>query len=200
MSVARFSRARLRAASSVDFFGPAQLGNQRLHHLIALGPPLLASGRYGVDHHGDSAYGSTLPGGCYGENMSNLADIMELVSGQLKANIEASRQSFLHNATKGDAVENAVRSFLRRHLPDAIGVAHGQVADRFGNVSTQLDVILYDAQRTPILYMDEAKENRLIPAEGVIAAIECKTNLRLDELRTLAKSAETLKSLDRSAY
>jgi hypothetical protein len=132
--------------------------------------------------------------------MTTLVDIMTAVSKQLTGSIEASRHSFEHHLTEGEAVENAVRKFLRDHLPDSIGIAHGQVIDRHGSMSKQLDVILYDAQRTPILFSDEADENRIIPVEGVIAAIEAKTNLRLSDIPTLAESARILKTLDRSAY
>ena len=132
--------------------------------------------------------------------MPSIVDTMAAVSRQLTASIEASRENFSHNLTKGEAVEASVRKFLRDHLPDSIGVAHGQVVDRHGDISKQLDVILYDARRTPILYSDEANENRIVPVEGVIAAVEAKTNLKLADLPALSSSARTLKTLDRSAY
>lgn len=125
---------------------------------------------------------------------------MTAVSNQLTSSIEASRVAFEHNLTKGEAVESAVRKFFRDHLPSSIGVAHGQVIDRHGTTSKQLDVILFDARRTPILFSDEANENRIIPVEGVIAVIESKTQLQLSDIPKLSESASVLKSLDRSAY
>lgn len=98
--------------------------------------------------------------------MASLVEIMDGVSGQLKASFEASRIAFEHRLTKGEAIEESVRAFLRRHLPDSIGVAHGQVIDRNGAMSRQLDVILYDATKTPILFSDEAEGNRIVPVEG----------------------------------
>ncbi|WGW12951.1 hypothetical protein LWF01_04040 [Saxibacter everestensis] len=132
--------------------------------------------------------------------MPSLVDIMSQVSAQLSASMEASRMAFSHNLTKGEAVEEALRQFLRNHLPASIGVTHGQVIDRHGAISKQLDVILYDAQRTPILFSDAAANNQILPVEGVVAAIECKTNLRTSEVPDLAQSAELLKSLDKTAY
>lgn len=132
--------------------------------------------------------------------MPSLVEIMTAVSDQLTSSIEASRVAFAHNLTKGEAVESAVRKFFRDHLPISIGVAHGQVIDRHGSTSKQLDVILYDAGRTPILFSDEADENRIIPIEGVIAVVESKTSLKTSDITTLAESARVLKSLDRSAY
>jgi hypothetical protein len=132
--------------------------------------------------------------------MPSLVEIMTAVSDQLTSSIKASRQAFEHNLTKGEAVEGAVRKFFRDHLPSSIGVAHGQVIDRHGTTSKQLDVILFDARRTPILFSDEANENRIIPVEGVIAVVESKTSLQIADIPTLAESARILKSLDRSAY
>lgn len=125
---------------------------------------------------------------------------MRNVSAQLSASIEASRLAFDHNLTKGEAVESAMRSFFRKHLPDSIGVAHGQVIDRHGSMSKQHDVILYDARRTPILFADEESEHRIVPIEGVIAVVEAKTNIQSRDIQVLIESARTLKGLDRSAY
>lgn len=132
--------------------------------------------------------------------MPSIIDIMSGVSKQLTASIEANRIAFEHRLTKGEAIEESVRKFLRDHLPSSIGIAHGQVMDRHGTLSTQLDAILYDTSRTPILFSDEAKGNRLIPIEGVIAAVEVRTELRLDQIAALVENARVLKTLDRSAY
>ena len=132
--------------------------------------------------------------------MSNLAKIMEGVSKQLIASIEAGRFAVEHRGEKGSAVEGAVRQFFREHLPSSVGVAHGEVIDRHGNTSTQLDVILYDETRTPTLYQDQEAGVRVIPVEGVIAAIEVKTSLRLDEIPSLSEAALRLKQLDCSSY
>jgi hypothetical protein len=132
--------------------------------------------------------------------MATLADLMENAARELSVGIEASRAAFGHNLTKGEAVEAAVRDFFRKYYPQSIGVAHGQVVDAKGAMSKQLDVILYDAARTPILYTDRENEQRLIPVEGVIAAVEVKTKLVLADLPAIAESARVLKSLDRSAY
>ncbi|SMX99680.1 DUF6602 domain-containing protein [Brevibacterium linens] len=132
--------------------------------------------------------------------MASLVEIMDGVSGQLKATLEANRVAFEHRLTKGEAIEESVRAFFRRHLPDSIGVAHGQVIDRHGSISKQLDVILYDAAKTPVLFSDEAGGNRVIPVEGVIAAVEVKTALSSGDIAPLAESAQVLKSLESSAF
>lgn len=132
--------------------------------------------------------------------MSSMADIMAIVSEQLKLHLSKGRVALSHNGEKGNALEAAVRDFFREHLPPSIGVTHGQVVDSPGNLSTQLDVILYDANRTPVFFSDSESGTRLIPAEGVIAAIEVKTRLENRHLRPLVEVANTLKTLDRSSF
>lgn len=125
---------------------------------------------------------------------------MNHAADELTASIRSSRIAFSHNLTKGEAVEAAVREFFREHYPSSIGIARGQVIDAKGQESKQLDIIVYDAARTPILYSDKESGERLIPVEGVLAAVEAKTHLKLSDIPKLAESAEILNSLDRSAY
>lgn len=132
--------------------------------------------------------------------MLSFPDLMLAASNQLTSSLESARVAFDHNLTKGEAAEAALRKFLRERLPSSVAVTHGQVMDHHGNTSGQLDVILYDALRTPILFTDDEGEQQLVPVEGVIAGIEVKTNLKRSELPTIARSAEKLKSLDRTAY
>jgi len=131
--------------------------------------------------------------------MPSLEELMAGAARELTSSMQAARIAFEHNATKGASIEGAVRDFFAKHYPESIGVATGLVVDSKGNSSKQLDVILYDKLRTPVLYTDSQGQNRLIPSEGVIAAVEVKTRLALGDIPTIAESARTLKSLDRSA-
>lgn len=132
--------------------------------------------------------------------MSRLAQIMAGVSAELRASMEASRSALEHRGEKGSAIEGAVRDFFRKHLPTSVGVAHGEVVDRCGNTSTQLDVILYDQLRTPVLFSDKEAGVRVIPAEGVIAAIEVKTSLQLADIPKLVEASARLTGLERFSY
>lgn len=132
--------------------------------------------------------------------MNQLVQLMSAASHELKASMAASRAAFDHNLTKGEAVEAAVRDFMRTYYPSSVGVGAGQVIDSRGVASTQLDVILYDALRTPLLFSDKGGEHQLVPSEGVIAAIEAKMVLKVGDIPKLVNSAQSLKSLDRSAY
>lgn len=130
--------------------------------------------------------------------------IDDLISGagdQLQAALQRSRRAFeTHNLTSGESTEAAVRQFFREHYPEAVGVGHGKVMDRLGNTSSQLDIVLYDKARTPVLFADQEQGNRLFPAEGVIAAVEVKSSVTATDLRRAASNAKKLKTLTRDAY
>src|SRR5262245_11975403 len=81
-----------------------------------------------------------------------------------------------HNLEKGLGNEQTLRDLLIAFLPRRFGVAKGKVVNSNGDMSQQLDVIIYDAHNCPSLFVDENK-NQIIPIEGVYQVIEVKTTL-----------------------
>lgn len=132
--------------------------------------------------------------------MVALDDLMKAATQELEASLLRSRAAFKHKLTSGESTEAAVRAFLRENYPESVGICHGQVIDVNGDSSAQLDVIMYDKARTPVFYADRENGVRLIPAEGVLAAMEVKHRVTTDDLRKSARDAETLKKLKREAY
>lgn len=125
---------------------------------------------------------------------------MQVASENLVQELSKARVALDHNLSKGEALESAVKALLRGHLPASIGVTSGQVIDANGRRTGQLDVILYDLSRTPVLFIDKDGHSQLVPAEGVIAAIEVKTQLGAAEARAAAAAARQLKQLRRDCY
>jgi hypothetical protein len=93
------------------------------------------------------------------------------------------RESLDHSGEKGTATEEIVAEFLTDRLPQSIGATSGQVMDRTGRKSGQVDVILYDAIRTPMLFASTKAGRHTVPAEGVLAVVEVKTHLTPGEVR-----------------
>lgn len=133
--------------------------------------------------------------------MTLLDDLISSASDELQIALSRSRIAFKsHNLSSGESTEAAVREFFWQHYPESVGVGHGQVVDTRGKASSQLDVVLYDKARTPVLFTDKEQENRLFPAEGVIAAVEVKSSLTTEDLRKSSADAKALKNLSRTAY
>jgi hypothetical protein len=96
-----------------------------------------------------------------------------------------------HNLEKGLGNEQALRDLLIAFLPRKFGVGKGKVANAIGEMSKQLDVIVYDAINCPTLFVDENK-NQILPIEGVYCVIEVKTTLTS---QTLSEAFSNLASV-----
>jgi len=124
----------------------------------------------------------------------------EATAAHLQAQFERVRASLQHSGARGGAAEEIVRAFLREALPGSLGVAVGQVVDADGNFSGQSDVIVYDAQATPMLFNSAEGGTQTVPIEGVVAVIEVKSVLQKKDLSQLVAHAQRLKAMDRRAY
>ncbi|WP_205738214.1 DUF6602 domain-containing protein [Glutamicibacter sp. BW77] len=114
--------------------------------------------------------------------------------------MEKTRLAVEHNLSSGQALEEAVRVFLRKHLHKGLGVTQGQVIDTAGNTSKQLDVIVYDAQTTPMLFTSEEQGHQLVPIEGVIGIVEVKSSVSASTLPGIIENMKSVKSLEKSAF
>lgn len=131
---------------------------------------------------------------------SGLRGTLRTTAQSLRLDLRNIRENFDHNGIKGTSVEEAFRNLLQRHFPDSIGFTSGHIVDVYGEKSGQLDVILYDKPRTPMLFGDRDSTNHSVPAEGVIAVIEVKSRLTKQMLPELMESCRKVKSLRKEAY
>jgi hypothetical protein len=76
-----------------------------------------------------------------------------------------------HWPTDGEWKESVLRTVLRRHLPQTIGVGKGFVITQDGQ-SSQIDVLLYDRSK-PLLYQDG--DLVIITSDVCLGVIEVKT-------------------------
>jgi len=119
------------------------------------------------------------------------------VSKQLRASFEAYSVGGRHSYEKGMRREGALRDFLVHHLPARYGVARGEIASSKGQMSRQVDVVVYDAVCAPLLQESEA--SALFASESVYAAIEVKARLGRSEILEGVENIRSVKRLDRSA-
>lgn len=93
-----------------------------------------------------------------------------------------------------------MRRFFKRYLPQSLGVTSGQVVDSTGQLSRQLDVIIYDLARTPILFTSDEDGHQLVPVEGVIAVVEVKSHVNPSDMESVVRNMLSVKRLSKSAY
>jgi hypothetical protein len=125
---------------------------------------------------------------------------MAEASAEMKHSLAKSKAALSHNLSKGEAAEESVRNFFRNQFPSSLGVAKGQIIDCEGERSRQIDVIIYDSFRTPILFTSEENGHQLVPSEGVLAAIEIKSHVDPGDVSGILANMASVKSLDKSAY
>jgi len=126
--------------------------------------------------------------------------MMQMAAKQLDLSLQTARLAIEHNQSSGQALEAAIRVFLRKHLPASLGITQGQIVDVAGNVSKQLDVIVYDTQSTPMLFTSEEQGHQLVPIEGVIGIVEVKTSVSASTLPGIIENMQSIKTMEKTAY
>lgn len=140
---------------------------------------------------------------CYKDNKllkyKKMVDLRELFHGlqeQMLASLCVNREFIKHAPSKGDATEQRWIEFLRTYLPDRYRVDKAIVIDSTGNVSDQMDVVIYDAIYTPFIFKQDGF--MYIPAESVYAVFEVKQDVE-GNIEYAARKIESVRKLKRTS-
>lgn len=118
------------------------------------------------------------------------AGVLEEGKKQLESEIKLLKEVIKHNGGKGTAAEQALKTFLRNHLPKKYTLNKGFVVNN-GSLSPYHDLIVYDENiNVPIL---SAGEDVYLAGGAVYGAIE--TTLQELELGKLSEDIEKLGKL-----
>lgn len=102
----------------------------------------------------------------------------------------------LTTPSKGDEREAFVKHLLSQVLPPNFRFGSGEATDQYGNKSGQLDVVI-EYPFVPSLAITTPDSPRLYLAEGIVAAIEVKSDLS-KQWSQVEKSAEKLLTINRN--
>ena len=124
-----------------------------------------------------------------------LKDLFASMENQMSAQLSTNRNHIEHTGSKGDALENAWIEWLRKYLPNRYSVDKAIVIDYEGNVSHQIDVVIYDNWYTPFIFTQNGFH--YIPAEGVYAIFEVKPDISgfSDKKHNIAYTGEKIESV-----
>ncbi len=112
----------------------------------------------------------------------------------LDAYFEQSKD-ILHNGNKGTVRENIVNKVIRPFLPLCYGLSGGEAFDNEGQISKQLDLVVYDNVFSYIIpYIDNYIQ---FPCESIYGNIEIKSFLDKDELMKAIDNIKSMKCLKR---
>lgn len=103
-----------------------------------------------------------------------------------------------HPGSKGDHCEEAWIKFLRGFLPARYAVDKGYIFDSKGNVSDQIDLIIYDTLYSPLIFTTTASE-KFITAESVYAVFEVKQEISKEYIEYADNKIKSVKALYRSS-
>lgn len=127
-------------------------------------------------------------------------DLKELCNGLQKAmltSLTVDREFITHFGSMGDASEHRWIEFLRTYLPDRYKVDKAMVIDSEGNVSDQIDVVIYDGLYTPFIFNQDG--HLYIPAESVYAVFEVKQKINKRNVIYTAEKVASVRRLKRTS-
>ena len=130
-------------------------------------------------------------------NRIDLNSLFQSTQQRMVAELTGIRGAVDHGGTLGDETELAWLDFLARVLPNRYRVANGFVVDADGWRSDQTDVIVFDRQYSPPLFM--AGNVQYIPAEAVYAVFEVKQRIDSRNLRLACDKAASVRLLRRTS-
>jgi hypothetical protein len=119
----------------------------------------------------------------------------ELAQSTIRHAIERSKSAkqVEHLGFRGRAREIFAQSMLAPFLESNFGVCTGFIVDSRGNSSRQIDIIIYDKSLIPSIMFSVTEG--IVPVESVLAAIEVKSTLTAEELRSAIQNARSVKAL-----
>lgn len=110
--------------------------------------------------------------------------------------LTANRAVIAHPGTKGDAFELNWIGWLTDYLPKRYTIDKAFVIDCNGNMSDQIDVVIYDRQYSPFVFNQDGA--LYVPAESVYAIFEVKPELNKEYIEYAANKAESVRKLTRT--
>ena len=102
-----------------------------------------------------------------------------------------------HPIDKGDNSEQNWINWFNHYFPQRYKAAKATIIDSKGCTSDQIDLVLYDAQYSYLVFNE--KGTLYIPAESVYAVFEIKQNLNKVNMEYAGKKAESVRKLYRTS-
>lgn len=130
------------------------------------------------------------------ESMIDLKEMFAELQTEMNAALDLNRKAIFHQGSKGDATENKWIEFFRTYLPKRYNIDKAMVIDHEGNVSQQIDIVVYDALYTPFIFNHDGF--MYIPAESVYAVFEVKQDIK-NNIEYAGKKIESVRKLKRTS-
>lgn len=127
----------------------------------------------------------------------DLKELFLALQGELATTLQLSRDFVHHPGTKGDVSELKWVETLRDYLPARYEVEKAFVLDADGNLSDQIDIVIFDRQYCPLLFKRDGVT--YVPAESVYAVLEVKQSLNKEMVKYAGEKAASVRKLRRTS-
>ncbi len=104
--------------------------------------------------------------------------------------------NFNHPGSKGDATEKEWIKWFTKNFPTRYKAESAFVIDYKGNISEQIDIVIYDTYYSPIIF--EVNGQKYISIESVYAVFEVKQELNKEHIDYAKKKIASVRKLKRT--
>ena len=126
-----------------------------------------------------------------------MSELWAGIQEQLRTDLGVGRRLARHPTAAGDDSEGLWLRLLQRHLPKRYRAERAFVLDSKGNVSDQIDIVVFDAQCSPYWAVREGYS--YIPAECVYAVFEAKQEMSSETLEYASDKVAPVRRLHRTS-
>jgi len=132
-------------------------------------------------------------------NVLNLEGIFKSINKKMLLDFDEISSEIKHRGSKGRVREfEIVNEYLSKYIPGNIGVANGELISKDDQVSSEVDIVLFEKNSTPYLLKKEGYQ--VFPIECVYGMIEVKSQLDKNQLEDSFKKIHKIKKMPKSAY
>ncbi len=126
----------------------------------------------------------------------DLSQLYKDMQREMLHNLSVGRSAFDHTTTVGNNTETNWIEWFRNYLPKRYMVDTGIIIDSTGRQSDQIDLIIFDAQYSYLVF--KQGNSILIPAESVYAVFEVKQKLNKKNIEYAGAKARSVRGLHRT--
>lgn len=128
----------------------------------------------------------------------SLSRLLANLHEDIQQKLATARSSFGHPVAKGDASEKVWLTLLQNYLPERYQAKTAFVVDSLGNFSDQIDIVVFDRQYSPFIFVFEGAT--IIPAESVYAVFEAKQAINAEQIGYAQRKVASVRSLHRTSF
>jgi hypothetical protein len=116
---------------------------------------------------------------------------------QMEHRLLSNKRNIKHPVSKGDAHELNWMNWLEEYLPKRYSFNKAFIVDSNGNISEQIDIVIYDKQYSPFVFNQD--NTFYIPAESVYAVFEVKSEICKNHIEYAGEKCKSVRSLFRTS-